>query len=57
MIHIQPINMWQRMNEIYDHFHMQMLSADGKAIDFYRKVGFERAGETVPMWVYSGKEH
>ncbi|PWJ43702.1 GNAT family N-acetyltransferase [Sediminitomix flava] len=46
-----------KMQEIYGDFHMQMLTADGKAIDFYQKMGFERAGETEPMWIYSGGEH
>ena len=46
-----------KMQEIYGDFHMQMLTADGKAIDFYKKVGFERAGNTEPMWIYKGKEH
>ncbi|GLR19096.1 GNAT family N-acetyltransferase [Portibacter lacus] len=46
-----------KMQEKYAHFHMQMLTADGKAIDFYQKVGFEKAGETMPMWIYSGNEH
>ncbi len=46
-----------KMQEKYKEFHMQMLTADGKAIDFYRKVGFERAGETEPMWIYKGNEH
>ena len=41
----------------YKDFHMQMLTADGKAIDFYKKVGFVRAGETEPIWVYKGNEH
>jgi GNAT superfamily N-acetyltransferase len=46
-----------RMKEIYEDFHMQMLTADGKAINFYQKNGFERAGQTVPMWIYHGDEH
>jgi len=46
-----------KMQEKYKDFHMQMLTADGKAIDFYQKMGFERAGETEPMWIYKGKEH
>lgn len=46
-----------RMQEKYGHFHMQMLTADGKAIDFYQKVGFTRAGNTEPMWIYHGGEH
>ena len=46
-----------KMQEKYRGFHMQMLTADGKAIEFYKKVGFEKAGETQPMWIYSGDEH
>ena len=32
----------------YNGFHQHMLVADGRAIEFYRKCGFERAGKTVP---------
>ncbi|UZR95010.1 GNAT family N-acetyltransferase [Chondrinema litorale] len=46
-----------KMQEKYSGFHMQMLTADGKAIDFYKKLGFERAGKTEPMWIYKGTEH
>ncbi|PRY90703.1 GNAT family N-acetyltransferase [Mongoliibacter ruber] len=46
-----------KMQEKYGHFHMQMLTADGKAINFYNKIGFERAGQTQPMWIYKGDEH
>src|SRR5258705_9477542 len=38
----------------YDGFH---LVADGRAIEFYRKCGFERAGKTEPMWIYAGHDH
>lgn len=41
----------------YLGFHQQMLTADGDAIGFYERIGFVRAGRTVPMWVYSGTEH
>jgi GNAT superfamily N-acetyltransferase len=47
----------EKMQEKYQSFHMQMLTADGKAIDFYKKVGFVRAGQTEPMWIYKGDEH
>lgn len=47
----------QRMAEKYGHFHMQMLTADGKAINFYEKCGFVKAGTTQAMWIYGGKEH
>lgn len=46
-----------KMQEKYGSFHMQILVADGKAIDFYKKVGFEKAGKTEPMWIYKGNEH
>lgn len=32
-------------------------SADGRAIAFYESLGFVRAGQTEPMWVYAGDEH
>ncbi len=40
-----------KMKQTYSSFHMQMLAADDDAIDFYQKQGFERAGETEPMWI------
>lgn len=43
--------------ERYRGFHQHMLVADGRAIDFYRKCGFERAGKTEPMWIFGGDEH
>jgi GNAT superfamily N-acetyltransferase len=46
-----------KMQEKYRHFHMQMLTADGRSVDFYKKNGFERAGKTEPMWIYQGDEH
>ena len=47
----------KRMKQKYADFHMHMLTADGRAIEFYRKCGFERAGKTEPMWIYSGGDH
>src|SRR5437762_4083371 len=41
----------------YDGFHQHMLVAEGRAIEFYRKCGFERAGKTEPMWIYAGHDH
>lgn len=49
--------MMEKFQEIYGDFHMQMLTADGKAIKFYTKYGFQKAGDTVPMWKYDGNEH
>ena len=47
----------RRLKAIYDGFHQHVLIADGRAIDFYEKCGFTRAGKTEPMWIYSGKDH
>jgi ribosomal protein S18 acetylase RimI-like enzyme len=41
----------------YQGFHQHILVADGRAIEFYRKCGFERAGKTEPMWIYAGHDH
>ena len=46
-----------RFQKKYGHFHQQMLTADGRAIDFYRKCGFEKAGSTQSMWIYQGDDH
>ena len=41
----------------YRGFHQQALIADGRAIDFYKKLGFVRAGSTEPLWIFDGHEH
>jgi GNAT superfamily N-acetyltransferase len=41
----------------YRGFHQQALLADGRAIDFYKKIGFTRAGSTEPLWIFDGHEH
>lgn len=46
-----------RMRETYAGYHQQMVTADGDTVDFYKKCGFERAGRTVPMWIYQGDDH
>ncbi|MBI4622906.1 MAG: GNAT family N-acetyltransferase [Verrucomicrobia bacterium] len=47
----------KRLRKKYEGFHQHMLVADGRAIDFYKKCGFERAGKTEPMWIYAGHDH
>ncbi|TCC88237.1 N-acetyltransferase [Pedobacter frigiditerrae] len=47
----------EKMQEKYGNFHMQMLTADGKSIEFYNKAGFVKAGNTQSMWIYKGDEH
>jgi hypothetical protein len=37
-----------RFLEKYGEFHMQMLVADGRAVVFYEKMSFIRAGKTRP---------
>jgi GNAT superfamily N-acetyltransferase len=49
--------MVQALLQKYAGFHQIMLTADGRAVDFYRSMGFTRAGKTEPMWVYAGAEH
>jgi len=46
-----------RFQKKYGNFHQQMLTADGRAIDFYRKCGFEKAGSTQSVWIYQGDDH
>ena len=41
----------------YKDFHQHIIMADARAIEFYRKCGFERAGKTESMWIYSGHDH
>jgi ribosomal protein S18 acetylase RimI-like enzyme len=41
----------------YENFHQQVLTADGNAVDFYKKCGFEKAGSCLPMWIYKGHDH
>ncbi len=46
-----------KLASVYNGFHQQMLTADKDAVNFYQKCGFEKAGDTVPMWKYDGDEH
>jgi len=46
-----------RFQEKYGHLHQQILVADGKAVYFYEKFGFKKAGETQSMWIYQGNDH
>ena len=41
----------------YRGFHQQSLLADGRAVGFYKKLGFTRAGSTEPLWIFDGHEH
>lgn len=41
----------------YAGFHQQVLLADGRAVQFYERLGFSRGGSTVPMWIYDGHDH
>jgi GNAT superfamily N-acetyltransferase len=47
----------RRLIARYRGFHQHILVADGKALKFYRKCGFERAGKTKSMWIFAGREH
>ncbi|MBC2713510.1 MAG: GNAT family N-acetyltransferase [Desulfosarcina sp.] len=50
-------SMMELLQRRYASFHQQMLTADVDAIGFYKSLGFNRAGKTVPMWIYAGNEH
>jgi ribosomal protein S18 acetylase RimI-like enzyme len=47
----------RRLMARYRGFHQQVLIADGRAIGFYKKLGFARAGSTEPLWIFDGHEH
>jgi len=47
----------RRLKKKYESFHQHMLVAEAKAVGFYTKCGFERAGKTEPMWIYAGHDH
>ena len=49
--------MMECLQQKYVSFHQQILVADGNAIEFYKRMGFQRAGKTESMWIYSGKDH
>jgi GNAT superfamily N-acetyltransferase len=51
------MQLMRRLMARYQGFHQHMLVADGRALDFYRKCGFERAGKTESMWIYAGHDH
>lgn len=46
-----------KMQAIYKGFHMQMLTVDGDATEFYKEMRFSHAVQTEPMWIYSGGDH
>ena len=49
--------MMKLLQRKYALFHQQMLTADVDVVGFYKSLGFDRAGKTVPMWIYDGNEH
>ena len=49
--------MMQALLAKYQGYHQLMLVADGQALDFYRRLGFARAGQTESMWIYAGHDH
>ncbi len=46
-----------RLMARYRDFHQHILVADERAVEFYRKCGFTRAGNTQSMWIYDGDDH
>ena len=41
----------------YLGFHQQVLIADIRAVEFYKKCGFHKTGKAEPMWIYQGRDH
>lgn len=50
-------NILEKLKAKYAGFHQHILVADGRAIEFYQKHGFEKAGATQSMWIYQGGDH
>lgn len=46
-----------RLKSKYHGFHQHILVADRNAVQFYKRCGFQRAGETESMWIYDGDDH
>ena len=46
----------RRLMARYRGFHQQVLLADGRASDFYKRLCFSRAGHTEPLWIFDGHE-
>ena len=47
----------RRLIERYAGFHQLALIADGRAVDFYKRMGFVPAGSCEALWIYAGNEH
>ena len=47
----------RRLRRRYEALPMHILVADGRAVGFFEKCGFARAGETQAMWIYAASEH
>lgn len=47
----------QEMLQRYSGFHQKILVADQHVTEFYKALGFERAGHTEAMWIYQGTDH
>ena len=47
----------ERLKTKYHGIHQHILVAVNEAVDFYERCGFQRAGQTVSMWIYDGGDH
>lgn len=47
----------RQMQARYSGFHQQAVLADGRAVRFYKKLGFTRAGSCQALWIYQGHDH
>jgi len=47
----------QRLKDKYRNFHQPIVVAERRAVKFYEKMGFVRAGKTEPISIYSSGDH
>lgn len=47
----------RRMQARYIGLHQQAVVADGRAVDFYKRLGFTQAGSCQALWIYDGHDH
>jgi hypothetical protein len=40
----------------YERLHQHMLTVEATAVQFYELLGFVRAGQAAPMWIYGGND-
>jgi len=47
----------ERLKKRYANFHQHSVLADGQTVEFYKRLGFVKAGKCQPLWIYDGHDH